>query len=161
MWGSSNWPWLPTHSITVLLRPQVAFFWSPGWHVYAVAVWILGPLSRAAARKIGGLQTIPYQIHIGSGAGDDLTPVRRRPRESLCNSDKTVWISLFLKLADLKLRKVLQLSDSQVRILHLPWRRWALPWLGIQSTSEDSLVWISLCRPSRGCRGGWGDWGHA
>ena len=46
----------------------------PGWHVYAVAVWILGPLSRAAARKIGGLQTIPYQIHIGSGAGDDLTP---------------------------------------------------------------------------------------
>ena len=92
--------------------------------------------------------------------------VCRRPREYLCNSNKTIWISLFLKLADLKLRKVLQLSwlytfGDEVRILHLPWGRWAFSWLGVQNTSEDSLVWISFCGPSRGCRErGGGDRGH-
>ena len=177
--------------------PHVAFFWNPGWRVNAVAVWILGPLSRAASCKIGGLLTIRTKFRVVAGqVTDDLTPGTSQTQGIFVQLRKAIWISLFLKLADLKLRKVLQLSDSrlsgppdpegtedchvcewievrsgavylctfggEVRILHLPWRRWTFPWLGVQITAEDSLVWISFCGPSCGCRGrGCGDWGHA
>ena len=60
--------------LQVSIWPYVTYIWTPGWYVHAVAIWTIGPLSSFAYAKKCGLLTIPYQIHIGSGAGDDLTP---------------------------------------------------------------------------------------
>ena len=104
---------------------QLNPFEHPGWHVYdtydilwylmiscdsvwycmsvRVEIWILGPLSRAATWKMGG-NWEPYQIHIGSGQRTTWLLIRRRPRKSLCNPEKKIWISLCLKLADVRER---------------------------------------------------------
>jgi hypothetical protein len=57
------WPHVTCRTGWVSIWHHVAFFWNLGWHVNAVAVWILGPLSPAATCQIGGLLTIPYQFH--------------------------------------------------------------------------------------------------
>ena len=47
-------------------------------------LWFTGPLSLSCSCEKLWACTIPYQIHIGSGAGDDLTPGTWHDPGNLC-----------------------------------------------------------------------------
>ena len=161
--------------IYVSIWPHVALFWSPGWHAYAVAVWIVGPLSLAATREKCGLsQTQGIFVQLQQ---DNLNlAILEIGRPQVEEGSAIVWLaaartSRSRRDEDCHVHEWTEVRSGvvwlytfgdEVRILHLPWRSWTFSWLGIQNTSEDSLVWISFCEPSRGCGGwGWGDRGHA